>query len=111
MSNILEQLNTLFKHNDTKKDYYYIFVNRNIDNSFSHYVKSKTPLLGKSLITSKQDIYDYESIYMVDTIIDTLTVLQVRIYFTRNDFIAEPLNFIGELSIFKTNIINYIRNN
>lgn len=108
MLNILEQLNYIFEHNDTKKDYYYIFVKRDIDNSFSHYIKSKKPLLGNSLITSEQDIYDYESIYMVDTIINTLDILQVRIYFTRKDVIGEPLNLNGQLSKFRTVFKNYI---
>lgn len=92
MIDVLSKLDDIFKHSNIKKDYYYIFVKRDIDNTWSHYVYIKRPIDTSKLMLDEQRIYDYQNIYVVETKHNTLDIISVKIYDTRKDTTTPLLN-------------------
>lgn len=89
---ILDKILDIFKDSHTKKDYYYIYVKRDIDNTWGQYIKVQPPIDTKKLMINEQQIYYCQYVYMIETKHNTLDIISVNIYYTRENKIEPLLN-------------------
>lgn len=97
-------------NNPVKKDYYYIFVKRDIDNTWGQYIKVQTPIDTEKLMIDEQHIYDYQCVYMVDTKHNTLDIQSVKIYYTKKNKTEPLLNLNDIQNGFLSDLVKQIQN-
>jgi len=106
---ILDKILDIFKDSYTKKDYYYIYVKRDIDNTWGQYIKVQTPIDTKKLMINEQQIYYCQCVYMIETKHNTLNIQSVKIYDTRKDTTTPLLNLEDIQKGFLTDLIKQIQ--